>query len=174
MTKNKPKKLSAIAEKMRELNEMMKRDGQNALKEAFVDFFNAHPEATSIRWTQYTPYFNDGEACTFSRNDLKLTVNPNGFSDDVKDRLSDEDECAVYVLTSIDESLDYNQRYHADCAGRQKLRALTPSEKQLVDDFDELSSACAEIEKVFKTVFGDHVRVEATREGFNITEYDHE
>lgn len=25
-----------------------------------------HPGVESLRWTQYTPYFNDGEACIFS------------------------------------------------------------------------------------------------------------
>ena len=30
----------------------------------------AAPEIAALRWRQYTPYFNDGEPCTFSVNDL--------------------------------------------------------------------------------------------------------
>jgi hypothetical protein len=32
--------------------------------------FTAYPNVKAIGWTQYTPYFNDGEPCVFSVNDL--------------------------------------------------------------------------------------------------------
>ena len=33
---------------------------------AFKEIFDAHPNVAAVRWTQYAPHFNDGEACVFS------------------------------------------------------------------------------------------------------------
>lgn len=33
---------------------------------ATISTILAHPEVTGIAWTQYTPYFNDGDPCVFS------------------------------------------------------------------------------------------------------------
>lgn len=49
-----------------ELMKKMEEDGQKALVAGFKGVFEAHPEMISFSWTQYTPYFNDGEACYFS------------------------------------------------------------------------------------------------------------
>ncbi len=31
--------------------------------------FDANPTLEAVRWTQYTPYFNDGEPCVFGVNE---------------------------------------------------------------------------------------------------------
>ena len=48
--------------------EAAKKSGQDASKEVFKEFFEQFPEVDKIQWTQYTPYFNDGDACTFGVN----------------------------------------------------------------------------------------------------------
>ena len=58
------------AEFQKELTEF----GKAALSEEFKKVFDAHPEIKAIRWTQYTPYFNDGETCEFSRHDLEVRL----------------------------------------------------------------------------------------------------
>ncbi len=37
-----------------------------------------HPDVKALRWTQYTPYFNDGEPCEFGLGEI--TVLPAGLS----------------------------------------------------------------------------------------------
>ena len=32
----------------------------------FKELFDKYPNVSSIGWVQYTPYFNDGDECTFS------------------------------------------------------------------------------------------------------------
>ena len=49
------------AEFQKELTEF----GKAALSEEFKKVFDAHPDLKAIRWRQYTPYFNDGDPCTF-------------------------------------------------------------------------------------------------------------
>lgn len=44
-------------------------------KEGTDALFEAHPTLHSISWTQYTPYFNDGDPCEFSSNANYATLN---------------------------------------------------------------------------------------------------
>lgn len=59
------------------------------VKAIFVEeakkFFEDNPGVESIYWTQYTPYWNDGEECTFSRHDHDFT-----YFDDVEDKRNTE------------------------------------------------------------------------------------
>lgn len=48
-----------------EYEEKLKTDGLAAMKTAFIDFFNEHPDIHALSWRQYTPYFNDGDPCVF-------------------------------------------------------------------------------------------------------------
>ena len=59
-----------------------KAETQGALKEAFKELFEAHPELSAVRWTQYTPYFNDGDACVFSVHGWSAKVDNVKPSDD--------------------------------------------------------------------------------------------
>ena len=55
-----------------ELREFAKTQGAEAIGAAFKPFFAAFPDAADIRWTQYTPHFNDGDACTFSVHEPEI------------------------------------------------------------------------------------------------------
>ena len=35
----------------------------------FTHIFEKYPNLEAFQWTQYTPYFNDGDECTFGVND---------------------------------------------------------------------------------------------------------
>ena len=137
-----------IASLMKKKTEMMaelREHGATALKEEFKSFFAAHPECIALRWRQYTPYFNDGEACEFSRHDIgvKLTDTPEdasdgydeeGFEDTYSDRRDEELFKSVLAAVKVLEAID---------------------------------------EEIFEIAFGDHVKVTATRAGFDVEEYSH-
>lgn len=38
---------------------------KDAILRAFREFFETNPDIVALRWHQYTPYFNDGDACVF-------------------------------------------------------------------------------------------------------------
>lgn len=54
--------------------QQLQAESEAALREVFKDFFAKFPMVTAIRWTQYTPYFNDGEACVFSVHEPSLRI----------------------------------------------------------------------------------------------------
>ena len=48
---------------------------KNALELFSKDFFKLVPLVKRIEWTQYTPYFNDGDSCEFSVNEHRVPFN---------------------------------------------------------------------------------------------------
>lgn len=59
--------------------------GKDAVVAAFAPFFGAHPEASAVRWRQYTPYFNDGDACEFSVHEMRVRFGDDNESGDYED-----------------------------------------------------------------------------------------
>jgi hypothetical protein len=75
----------ATVEKLdEERTKVMREHGQAALGGAFKELFDKHPKLESVTWTQYTPHFNDGDACVFSVN---------GFESVLYDGAQREDPC---------------------------------------------------------------------------------
>lgn len=48
--------------------EKLQEVGREAVVDALKPLFAANPTIQYVTWTQYTPYFNDGEPCTFYSN----------------------------------------------------------------------------------------------------------
>ncbi|HWJ26014.1 MAG TPA: hypothetical protein VNS32_05695, partial [Flavisolibacter sp.] len=72
-------------EKRKELTEQLRKDFPALL----APLFEKYPGVKNVRWTQYTPYFNDGDACEFSSNAAWADLNHDGYDDDEND---DEEE----------------------------------------------------------------------------------
>lgn len=80
--------------------------GQKGFHEAAMLLLNAHPTVESIRWEQYSPYFNDGEPCTFGIRSVYVKfigVEDGGDNDD--GLMSTYDDLPDDVNTSL-ESFD--------------------------------------------------------------------
>src|SRR5688572_125580 len=78
---------SAMAEMIEQFNDIKKRmkdGGERLVGEHLKELLAAHPKIEAVKWTQYTPYFNDGDPCVFSVNepDFKLAgVEPKAAED---------------------------------------------------------------------------------------------
>lgn len=134
----------ALIEQLEEAKKKVADGAQAAIAALFKAFFAAQPSVTAIQWRQYTPYFNDGEACTFSKHDFEVSVVPLKQTDE--DDGEDEDDETFQSAWSLDGALG-----------------------EAVHSLDRAANA-----DVFEAAFGDHVRVVATREGFHVTEYSHD
>jgi hypothetical protein len=64
-----------LQDQINELNAQMREKSKELMKEAFRDFLGKYDEVVeNIFWTQYTPHFNDGEACEFGVNDVFIML----------------------------------------------------------------------------------------------------
>lgn len=57
--------LNGLIEQYNAAMEAVRKDGKEAMYAEVKELFRLNPTLTSVRWYQYTPYFNDGEPCTF-------------------------------------------------------------------------------------------------------------
>ncbi len=157
--------LKELAIEMEASRNKMRKVGKDALISAFKEYFEKHPIVEKVLWTQYTPYFSDGDPCVFDINQFELRF----FKDKIKDgainksydQSYNEDEDEDY-----EDSPSYGEFYNKDY--------FDSEHKEAENDLSELESQCYEIDSVLKNVFGDHCLVVATREGFNVTEWEHE
>lgn len=99
-------------EKRKELVEQLKKDFPALL----APLFEKYPGVKNVRWTQYTPYFNDGDSCEFSTNAGYADLNWDGSEDEEDDEETETTKAEVVevpdeaedefqeVLASIDDS----------------------------------------------------------------------
>lgn len=107
---------------MKEYRKKMEEEGKSFFIEVLKPMFEKYPELKSLSWSQYTPYFNDGDACVFRSNasypsiqfsideELEDYDEESWYSDDDK---SPEAECyrsAVSILDSFDDE-DYEMLF---------------------------------------------------------------
>lgn len=59
-------KFRAAKEEMKKAREKAAAIAQDAFKEQCALLFEEMPDLKSFSWSQYTPYFNDGDECVFS------------------------------------------------------------------------------------------------------------
>ena len=67
------------------LDKKIKAEGEKAVKSFFKEYFEKRPDVYGVRWTQYTPYFNDGDPCVFSMGAVSVFPTQADFEDDDDD-----------------------------------------------------------------------------------------
>lgn len=129
----------------------------------------ADEEIVSFGWTQYTPYFNDGDRCVFGLGEPWFRTT----ADDPRDEDSDEDDEDVLML-SMHPTLA-PERY--DRVSRQVVRVERDAETieryarcQALGDALETG----EFDDVLLDAFGDHAHVRISRSGIVVDEYRHD
>ena len=168
-----------------EYDRKLQHEGKAAVKDAFKDLFDKYPEVRSVVWSQYTPYFNDGEPCYFSVHEFDVNL---GTDDSIK---ADVEARKVEMKAAADQG-DYKKAQQLKNQVDQLMDRLGGSD----DDYSygetlyslrksknprevEVAEAVRNLQKelpsdVLESVFGDHVKIVATRQGFKITEQDHD
>jgi hypothetical protein len=56
---------AAAKQRMHAAQEEARAMVRDVFKQGATALFEAHPALESFGWTQYTPYFNDGDECVF-------------------------------------------------------------------------------------------------------------
>lgn len=139
-----------MEEKVKQIQEKM----QESAKDLFSRFWEENPKIHAIVWTQYTPYFNDGETCYFRVGEMYPMT-------EAKYHQYDEDGGYAEEYSV----LDWDDK-------PQEGSGLTEIEAVKVCEIIKILEKIPE--EVYMGMFGDHVKITATREGFQVDEYEHE
>ena len=151
--------LNTLIEDYTKIKSQFQKDATILLKEEFKNFFKEFPEIKVIKWTQYTPYFMDGDPCEFG-------VNEPTFS-------NADDPSIISTYGEIDSD-DVDESIWAASADYGTFPKHFP--KETVKKLKELSSMLqsSEMSEVLEATFGDHVVVTVTAKGIEVEEYEHD
>lgn len=152
--------LIAKNEVVKNMVEKANKEIEESLQEALQDFLSKNPVIKEIRWTQYTPYFNDGEPCVFGIRDIYFSTVKR--SEDDLDEGDDfwEGDKVFFVYASY-------ERY------KEELDALGVT-KETFEACQQLESLLYNLEDPLENLFGDHVEVIVTSKGVEVDDYDHD
>ena len=149
-------KIEDLSKKMSDLQKEMKDEGQKAFKEALTELLKEYPVVEAVRWTQYTPYFNDGGPCEFSVHNK--TVKFVGGDDEGGD-----DENGFYDSWSV--------KYYSEKGGEES-KGFPQGALAAANAIHKFLSAVPD--EIYLASFGDHVEVTATRDGLEVEHRDHD
>jgi hypothetical protein len=149
-------------EGIKKLKEEMLEESNKIFTELTKTIFEEHPKVKSFGWNQYTPYFNDGETCTFSANVDYIYIN--GTCVDDSDWVSEK------TITNHGTWNREMKKYE----GRTEVPNLN-YDSELVKSTDNIIEFLRNFdEDFFVTQFGDHAEVTVTLEGVSVDEYEHD
>jgi hypothetical protein len=157
--------IAEIKEKQAEIKRLQKELQEKSSKiflSSFKNLFEETPKLKSFAWTQYTPYFNDGDTCYFSANTDYLMINGD-HEDDAS--WSQEKKVISWGTYNRDKRI-YEGRIEQDNPEYDKeLSEAVDKVKKFLNLFDD---------KFYQDQFGDHTMVTVTPNGIDTEDYDHD
>jgi len=130
------------------------------ISKMFEKFWELNPGINAVVWTQYAPYFNDGEPCTFSVNDCAFTnaIEPEDL-DQIRWEDYDGEKEGIWAASSWSLTYLKKQGFNPEGINKESMKALS---KMLCN---------SAFEGPMLGMFGDDNRVIATRDGFQVEDY---
>lgn len=135
-----------------ELDRKIREYGSESIANHFKAFFEKYPEIDGIVWEQYTPYFNDGDSCTFGVGEQYMVsesivnaIKNSSKESGTKDLVYVDDWQHEYAFSVNTYGIDNNP-----LEGMKK-------------DFRDLTSQMPD--SILLAVFGDHARVMINKDG---------
>lgn len=127
----------------------------------------AFDDVKEIHWTQYTPYFNDGDVCTFGTGEVTITFHS----------IPDPDDSSPYErgynLHSPQVQGGYAQKYDREKRNWVNVGAPLPQHPSF-EAYKEFARGFGPHQVDLLKSFGDHAEVHVSRTGIRVDRYDHE
>lgn len=136
--------------------ELTSQKFKETFNDVIKDFFELVPSVKKVVWTQYTPYFNDGDTCTFS---IYSPIFCN-FDDDKFISYYDDDRFK-----------DGQWAFEAYSFKNKRSHLVSKDEAEMIHF---LSSLIESNEDFMLDIFGDHQIVVLTADGIQQEWYEHD
>lgn len=171
-------------ERVRKMNEELVERMKNILTPVFKEFFELYPFVKGVAWTQYTPYFNDGEPCEFGVHEFYYTLN----DEDVDSMI--EEGCHPDSLgeweSNYSDPVELLETYRDLGAARpnntwypnkikeleREVEELKNSEHDMFGMFRDLKAISNISDDVYRTLGEGLILV--TPKGIDVMDYNHE
>lgn len=184
------KKIADQNAKIEEMRKAHMKSLQTDFNEIIKLFFEECPKVQAVVWSQYTPYFNDGEECVFSIND-PCFVTENFDPGDLQNpyEYEDEDEYGTLAIPSYvanwDEAIARDRAEIAKPTASEWAKGYYPNVIARIEQhqkdfpgYDVKIKAFANLlsdnEDMLKEVYGDHAAIYLTPSEVIVEEYIHD
>jgi len=127
----------------------VKKQGIKAGVEYFAPLFEKYPELKSFSWEQYTPYFDDGDTCTFGVHDVSQINGVDEYGED-------------------DEGTTWDTLVSSGWGKDEDKGPLYPAYEEAQEYLNKLGDEACE------ALFGDHVRVVVYPDKIETEEVSHD
>lgn len=159
--------LFAQIQKGKEEIDAIKKELASKVQKTFHDLskelFILYPELKSFTWTQYTPYWNDGEECTFEVNTDYMSFN--GYNEDY-DKKGPSDWIDI-------EKNSKSKMWNKDGDWREVRNPnYNPYYKEIINSVKQFLKKFEDDD--FLSIFDDHVEVTVTADGVKTKKYEHD
>lgn len=124
------------------------------LKEFLKNYVATTDTLKGIKWTQYTPYFMDGDPCEFCVNEVYAQF------DDTPEEAGDYED--GYICSY--DCYDYKD-------GEKIYTEEGKRNSTIIEDIQKIFSDVSD--DVFLDAFGDHAQIVVSADDVDIDEYDH-
>lgn len=156
------KELDETRKKISELKQELVDKSTEVFQEFQKDIFNKYPQLESFGWTQYTPYFNDGDTCIFSPHTNYLKINDEWVDDSawVGENITTNwgkwnQQLRIYEGRVEEPNPNYNEE-------------LSKANSEIVDFLSKFD------DDFYLSKFGDHSEITITKDSLTIEDYDHD
>ena len=165
-----------IVSKLNDLKLAYIETARQMFTDGTAELFKEHPLLDSFGFTAYSPYFNDGDPCTFSIHcDVDYGMYINGFSNDDSDYADKEGGQGEFESREKDEYIwnrksryDYSNGYHnrVKIDGEPEIDSMITAVSEFVNSFPE---------DIWEEMIGNHVMVRIAPDGIETADYsDHD
>lgn len=156
------------------------------------EIFTLYPAVETIQWTQYTPYWCDGDPCEFGVNEATINDTEKYQIKRILEKVQratpearEELVSQIETLRAEEKTCIEQKKYSKAQEALGKIAKIeadlaemdTPIEnfQQIIDAYEDVRMLFEKFDgEIFESLFGDHMRVTVTKDGITTEEYDHE
>jgi hypothetical protein len=192
------KKYQELKKKIAEAKKAMETTAKSAFAEMAEEFFEENPDIITFGWTQYTPYWNDGDVCEFSAHtdypsvtlvldgqEITYDENSGDLTNEDGDEIKTQDDYkrmfdgmkgGKISAMSIDGKTVAIDEKGAITVDGVKVKSHEEYSKAFDKATDKVSKFLGNFdEEDLETMFGDHMKITVNRKGkVEKEEYEHE
>lgn len=147
-----------------ELELIMANEGQHVVHDMLDKFVKSFAGIESVRWKQYTPYFDDGNPCVFAVHEVSVKLAEDVYFEVTGRSLLKVEEDDVYINS-------WNISKYDNSTGSF---FVTPKGQALIDALEELEKQMSEEDMLLEKTFGDHTQVTYYKGDFFLEECAHD
>jgi hypothetical protein len=152
MANESKQRFEEIKSRMQQARKEMEEQAKTVFHEEMQVIFATYPELMDVSWTQYTPYFADGDVCEFSCH-ATHSVHINCFGPNPEEPTIETDD-------------EYKNKWPKYSGSASKWE--TKAANEIVALINALG------DDMMQFIFGDHVKVIVGRDKVVVEDYEHE